>query len=234
MRALPGMAVWTAPEISTPTSKVFGMGDLFSHWRGMVIDGAPAVLGYFAMGDTLIRTNPLYGRGCSFAATQAYILRDVLAESTDPGVRLIKFDKRLRAELHPYFKNMRDQDRGAIKRAEHALTPGHKPRLKARLGKSFLEDAIGPAMRYDIGLLREAMRAFHMFEDPGLWIRRPGNLARILYFWARGKKRNAAAYPKKMGPDREDMMRALGLSPEADITLLAERRRETEVQKLAA
>ena len=234
MQALPGMAVWTASGISSPTSKVFGMGDLFSHWRGLVTDGTPAVLGYFPLGDTLIRTNPLYGRGCSFAAVQAYILRDVLAQTSDPAARVIAYDKRVRAELHPYFKNMRDQDRSAIKRSEQILTPDYRPRLKARLAKRFIEDAVGPAMRYDIGLLREAMRAFHMFEDPGAWLKRPKNMMRILYYWARGRNRNAAAYPPKPGPDRAAMMQRLGLSAEADVILLAERRSSLELKQETA
>ena len=36
-------------------------------------------------------------------------------------------------------------------------------------------------------------------------------------YWARGRRANAAAYPPKPGPDREDLMRSLGLAPEADM-----------------
>ena len=88
------------------------------------------------------------------------------------------------------------------------------------------------ATRLDTDLLRESMRGFHMLEHPDAWIRRPKNFAKILRYWARGKQRNRAAYPPKAGPDRETMLRALGLSHEADIAILAERR-ATEA-KLAA
>ena len=114
---------------------------------------------------------------------------------------------------------MNKQDRAAIRRARAALTPGYKPSLKARLAKSFAEDAVAIALRYDTSLLRQGMRGFHMLEHPEAGIKRPANLARIRMYWARGKKRNAAAYPPKPGPGREEMMRDLGLDFQADITL---------------
>jgi hypothetical protein len=59
------------------------------------------------------------------------------------------------------------QDRDAVKRARAALAPGRRrPSLRARLARSFAEDGIAVAMRYDIELLRQAMRGFHMLEDP--------------------------------------------------------------------
>jgi 2-polyprenyl-6-methoxyphenol hydroxylase-like FAD-dependent oxidoreductase len=219
---LPGLRVWTDEERAEPTSKVFGMGDLHSRWRDMAVGETPAARGYFALGDTLIRTNPLYGRGCSFAAVSAYLLRDVLAGDADPTARALAYPKRIRTELRPYYTTMRAQDRGAIKRAKQALTPGYKQSRRAKLLQSFLEDGVAVAMRYDVGLLRQAMRGFHMLEHPNKWLGRPQNMARILYFWSRGKKRNARAYPPKPGPEREAMMRKLGLDFQADIALAAQ------------
>ena len=216
---LPGLRPWTDPDLAEPTSKVFGMGDLQARWRDLVVDGRPAALGYFAIGDNLVRTNPLYGRGCSFAAVAAYQLRDVLNRAADPTARALAYHAAIQAELLPFYTGMNKQDRAAIRRARAALTPGYRPSLKARLAKAFAEDAIGIALRYETSLLRQAMRGFHMLEDPEAWIKRPANLALILKYWARGKKRNAAAYPPKPGPDREEMMNALGLNPQADIDL---------------
>ena len=233
---LPGLKVWCNAEQAEPTSKVFGMGDLLSRWRDLATDGRPAVLGYFAVGDCLVRTNPLYGRGCSLAAVEAYMVRDVLAESADPAVRLLAYHQRVASELRPYYLAMRGQDRNAIRRAEQALSPGYKPALREKMLLSFFMDGVTPAMRFDTDLLRESMRGFHMLEHPDAWIRRPKNFAKILRYWARGKKRNSAAYPPKAGPDRETMMRALGLAYEADIAILAEVReaRARDKVKLAA
>lgn len=233
---LPGLKVWCDAEQAEPTSRVFGMGDLQSRWRDLVHDGKPAVLGFFAVGDCLTRTNPLYGRGCSLAAVEAYMVRDVLAEHADPAERLLAYHKRLHAELRPYYLAMRSQDRGAIKRAEAALTPDYRASLREKLLLSFAEDGVTPAMRFDTDLLRETMRGFHMLEHPNAWMRKPKNFAKILKYWVRGKKKNAEAYPPKAGPDRETMMRALGLPFEADIVILAQQReaRARAKGKLAA
>lgn len=216
---LPGLRPWTDPERAEPTTKVFGMGDLHMRWRDMAVDGKPAVRGYFAIGDNLIRTNPLYGRGCSFAAVSAYCLRDVLTATPDPVQRALNYHQAVHQELRPFYDLMQRQDRTAIRRARAALTPDYRPSLKARLARSFVEDAVTIAIRRDTRLLREAMRGFHMLEHPDAWLKKPGNLAKVLLTWARGKKLNAAAYPPKPGPEREDMMRGLGLDPQADITL---------------
>lgn len=216
---LPGLRPWTDPALAEPTTKVFGMGDLQARWRDLVVDGKPAAHGYFAIGDNLIRTNPLYGRGCSFAAVAAYQLRDVLDQSADPVERALAYHQAIQTELKPFFDLMNKQDRAALRRAKAALTPGYKPSLKARLARSFAEDAVAIALRCDTDLLRQGMRGFHMLEHPEAWIKKPGNMARILMYWARGKTRNASAYPPKPGPEREEMMRGLGLDPQADMIL---------------
>ncbi|NML94778.1 NAD(P)/FAD-dependent oxidoreductase [Novosphingobium olei] len=217
--ALPGLQPWTNATRAEPTSKVIGMGDLVSRWRDLVIDDKPVTRGYFALGDTLVRTNPLYGRGCSFAAVSAQALRQVLDATTDPTERSRAFHKAIHAELLPYYLNQRKQDRSAIKRARRALIPGHVPKLKARLATGFVEDGVRIALRSDTRLLREAMRGFHMLEHPDAWLKRPRNLAGVLWYWARGKARNAAAYPPSPGPERVEMMQLLGLDWQADMII---------------
>jgi 2-polyprenyl-6-methoxyphenol hydroxylase-like FAD-dependent oxidoreductase len=219
-RQMPGLVPWLEPERTEGVSRVYGMGDLHSRWRDLVKDGQPAVLGFFALGDSLIRTNPLYGRGCSFAAASAYLLRDALRAGPDPAQRMLTFDAAVKRDLKPYYDNMLDQDRAAIRRSRQALTPGYTPGLRSRVLKSFLEDGVGVAVRSDPDLLRAAMRGFHMLEHPSAWLRRPANFAKVMGYWAKGKKANAPAYPPKPGPDRDPLMRTLGLSPEADIERL--------------
>lgn len=214
---LPGLAPWIDPTTSTPISRVFGMGDLHSRWRDMAPDGHAAVLGFFAVGDSLVRSNPLYGRGCSFAAVSAHLLGDALQMFEDPAARLEAYQRRISAELRPYYTAMRDADRSAVKRARQALTPNYQPGLKSRMTRAFLEDGVAIAVRSDVDLLRAALRGFHMLEDPQAWLRRPKNIAKVLGYWARGRARNAEAYRPKGGPEREEMLTGLGLSPELDI-----------------
>ncbi|MFN7053979.1 NAD(P)/FAD-dependent oxidoreductase [Hyphomonas sp.] len=225
---LPGLYPWTNETRAIPTSKVFGMGDLVSRWRDMAPEGKPAARGYFPLGDTVIRTNPLYGRGCSFAAVSAEALRKSLDETADPAARARAYHARLEAELRPYYLTQRRQDRSAIKRARQTLTPGHRQSFRSRMMESFVEDGVRIAVRSDVALLRAALRGFHMLEHPEKWLGRPGNLARVLYYWARGKRLNAAAYPPEPGPPRDEMLAALAIDPQADMI------RETPAELKAA
>lgn len=219
---LPGLAPWTNAERSEPVGRVHGMGDLISRWRDLVVEDKPVVRGYFALGDLLVRTNPLYGRGCSFAAVAAQALRQALDHSADPDARLIAYHKRVWAELRPYYINQRTQDRAAVKRAREALTPGFRKGRRRRVMESFFNDGVRIALRRDVRLLRQALRGFHMLEHPDKWLFKPQNLAAVLAVWARGKKRNAAAYPPKLGPNRLEMLQALSIDHQADIARIAE------------
>lgn len=216
-RQLPGVAPWIEPERTEPTSKVFGMGQLESRWRDYAPNGHPAVLRFFPVGDCVVRTNPLYGRGCSFAAVSAHLLRDTLNASADPAQRMLSYRTALERELRPYYDVMKSLDRGAIRRARAALLPPKPLSRRARLTKSFMEDGVAIAMREDVELLRAFMRGFHMLEHPNAWLKRPANLARIAKVWARGKARNADLYPPRPGPDREAMFAAVGVCPTADV-----------------
>ncbi len=219
---LPGLALWTSETRSEPVGRVHGMGDLISRWRDLVVEDKPAVHGYFALGDLLVRANPLYGRGCSFAAVAAQALRGALDHSTDPSARLVAFHKRVWEELRPYYINQRTQDRAAVKRAREALTPGFRKTFRRRLIEGFFDHGVRIAIRSDVRLLRKALRGFHMLEHPDRWLGRPQTLARILGYWFRGRKKNAAAYPPKLGPGRAEMLSALSIDVEADIARIAQ------------
>lgn len=209
---IPGAARWISPERAEPVTKVFGMGNLFNVWRYFAKDQVPAVLNFFAVGDAAIRTNPLYGRGCSISVTHAHILADVLAGISDPTTRAIQFEKRSWSEIRPFWEALVKQDIGAIRRAENEQKADYKPRLKARLIKSFAEDAIGPATRSSLRVYRALMKPFHMLENPALFLRNPSVVLKILQIWATPKRAKMELYPPKPGPDRAQMLAALGLS----------------------
>jgi 2-polyprenyl-6-methoxyphenol hydroxylase-like FAD-dependent oxidoreductase len=214
---LPGLARWTTTERAEPISKVFGMGDLKSRWRQFVSAEQRATLGFFAVGDSLIRTNPLFGRGCSFAAVEAFILREVLEHNAEPATRARVYEMRIKDELTPYFEDMRRQDRSAIRRARQALDPNYEASLRTRVLTSFLNDGVRIAIRADVELMRVALRDFHMLDRPGVWLKQPRNIAKVVGRWARGKRRNADLYPPTPGPGRAEMMLALGLDAQHDI-----------------
>jgi 2-polyprenyl-6-methoxyphenol hydroxylase-like FAD-dependent oxidoreductase len=211
----PGIAPWTDPARAEPISQVFGMGDLKSRWRSLAPTTAQAPTGFFAVGDSLIRTNPLYGRGCSFAAVEAEILAGVLTDTAEPSARARLYDFRVKAELKPYFDDMRAQDRAAARRARNALDANYAPAWRERLTASLFDDGVRIALRADVGLIRAALCDFHMIEPPRAWMRRPENLAKVLGVWAKGRRRNAALYPPSPGPRRGEFMQSLGLAHDA-------------------
>ena len=207
---IPGCARWIDATRSEPASQVFSMGNLKSVWRQY----SPHVLNFFAIGDAAARTNPLYGRGCSAGVVHAHLLRNVVDAASDPLMRAQTFEAETRKTLRPFHDSMVRQDKQAIRRAEHERDPNYKPDFRARTIKSLIEDAIGPATRGDIEILRAFSRAFHMIDDPNDWWRNPATVAGILRFWAmpKGFKRARGFYPPKFGPQRAQMLAKLNLA----------------------
>ena len=210
---IPGAARWTEPKRSEPVGPVYSMGNLINLWRHYLKDGEPQALGFFALGDAAVRTNPLYGRGCSSGVVQAHILRAALDATPDPAERAKIVARETWQEIRPYFDSMVKADNEAIRRAEHERDPAYKPKLKARLMKSFVEDAITPASRGSQAVSRALSRAFHMIGHPTAWLNDPAIMARIIAVWAMPKwlKKTRGFYPPSFGPARKEMLARLGL-----------------------
>jgi 2-polyprenyl-6-methoxyphenol hydroxylase-like FAD-dependent oxidoreductase len=211
---LPGVQKWTDNRTAEPVSKVFGMGNLKNAWRSYIAkDGTPAALNFFAVGDSLVRSNPLYGRGCSQAFIAAHILAEALEMHNDPAERAQAYDRTVRSELKPFWDAMVRQDKASIRRAENEQDPNYKPSAKARWIKSFVDDAINPATRGDMKVLRAVMRPFQMLEAPSVWLRNPFVVGRVLWMWMKPKSAKAQFYTPKLGPERTEMLQALNLAP---------------------
>ncbi|MEI9929017.1 MAG: hypothetical protein WDM89_00245 [Rhizomicrobium sp.] len=172
------------------------------------------MLNFFAVGDAIVRTNPLYGRGCSSGIVHAHLLRQTMDTSNNPRTRAVLFDADTRKALRPFYDSMVRQDRTAIGRAEHERDPNYVPSFRAKMMKSFVEDAIGPATRGDIEILRALSRAFHMIDDPSAWLKKPSMLAGVMRYWAMPEKTKRARgfYPPKFGPERAQMLSKLNLA----------------------
>jgi 2-polyprenyl-6-methoxyphenol hydroxylase-like FAD-dependent oxidoreductase len=211
---VPGCARWTDAIRAEPVSPVYAMGNLKSVWRSYSRRGAPQVLNFFAIGDAVVRTNPLYGRGCSAGVVHAHVLRAALDASRDPVARAMKVEADTHAALRPFYDAMVRQDLQAIRRAGHERDPNYKPGRRARLARSFVDDALGPATRGDLEVLRNFSRAFHMIEDPTDWMKRPKVMAKIMAFWAmpRAVKSAHGLYPPSAGPTRAEMLAKLNIA----------------------
>ncbi len=205
--SIPGLQPWLAGGRSEPTTDSFGIGDIQAVWRHFVADGEPLALNFFAVGDAAVRTNPLYGRGCSTGILHAHILADVLEQESEPRARALAFDARTEADLRPIYDASLREDQSGIRRAE-ALMQGlllDKPdSFKRWFGLAF-GDALAAAARERIHVMRGLLRTFHLLEKPGDFLKDRRIRLTVLAFMLRGRKRNAARRLQK-GPNRDEML----------------------------
>jgi hypothetical protein len=145
---------------------------------------------------------------------EAHILRAALDATPDSIERAKLYERDIGKAIRPYFDSMVKLDLGAIRRAENERNPNYKPRLKARIAKSFADDGLIPAQRAHVPVSRALSRIFHMLDEPTAFLKRPGIVARILATWAMPKalKQARAYYPPKIGPERDEMFARLGLA----------------------
>ncbi len=169
-------------------------------------------LNFFAIGDAAIRTNPLYGRGCSTGLLHASILTDVLADTSDPVERALAFHQRTRFELRPIYDASLSEDRRGIKRATASMTGGllEPPKTLRRWFALAFGDALSAASREQVHVLRGALRSFHLIEKPGEFLNDWRIRRTVLRYMLRGRKRNAAMRLQP-GPERGELHELLGL-----------------------
>lgn len=205
--SIPGLAPWLAGGRSEPTTEPFGIGDIQAVWRHYVADGESLIENFFAVGDAALRTNPLYGRGCSTGIMHAHLLADVLEQTTEPRARALAFDARTREELRPIFETSLREDRSGIKRARALMTGELLDRpdsLKRWFGLAF-GDALAAAARERIHVLRGLLRTFHLLEKPGDFLKDGAIRRTVLLYMLKGRKRNAAKRLQR-GPSRREMI----------------------------
>lgn len=210
--SIPGLEPWLADGRAEATTDPFGIGDINAVWRTYVNDGTPLALNYFAVGDAAIRTNPLYGRGCSTGLLHASILTDVLAEESDPSQRALLFHQRTLRELRPIYDASLSEDRRGIKRAAASMTGGllEPPRTLRRWFALAFGDALSAASREQAHVLRGALRSFHLLEKPGEFLQDWRVRRTVLRYMLRGRKRNAVMRLQP-GPERGELHDLLGL-----------------------
>jgi len=206
-RSIPGLAPWVKEGCVDATTHPFGIGDIRAVWRHYVVDGQPLVRNFFAVGDAALRTNPLYGRGCSTSILHAHLLAEILTEARDPTARAIEYDKRTEAQLRPIFATSLTEDRNGIRRAlasaEGRLVE-QPDSLKKWFGLAF-GDAIAAASRYNLYVLRGMMRTVNLLEKPGAFLEDRRTQLIVLLYMLRGRSRNAATRIVR-GPSRAEML----------------------------
>jgi 2-polyprenyl-6-methoxyphenol hydroxylase-like FAD-dependent oxidoreductase len=169
-RSLPATAPWLDGRAEPITPEVHLMAGLLNKWSDYVVDGEPAAIGLVPVGDAVLCTNPLYGRGCSTAYWSAHLLAQAIAEHPD-DLRAIAtaYDDALRAEIHPWYRSSVEQDREA-RRVAAALLADEDPYGDASDPRAFtrsvLRDGLAPALRSDQVVLRAFIRNLNLLSPP--------------------------------------------------------------------
>ncbi|MEQ8483343.1 MAG: FAD-dependent oxidoreductase [Pseudomonadales bacterium] len=206
-RSIPGLAPWVAEDAAEPTTEPFGIGDIRAVWRHYVVDGQPLVHHLFAVGDAALRTNPLYGRGCSTGILHAHLLAEVLSASEDAHERALAFDARTEADLRPIFQASLSEDRNGIRRAL-AAAEGRLLEAPDTWQKRFalaFGDALAAAARYNLRVMRGMLRTVNLLEKPGGFLEDRRTRLIVFLYMLRGRRRNAQARHQR-GPSRAEML----------------------------
>jgi 2-polyprenyl-6-methoxyphenol hydroxylase-like FAD-dependent oxidoreductase len=169
-RTLPATAPWLDGRAEPITTGVHVMAGLLNKWSDYVPDGQPAALGLVPVGDAVLCTNPLYGRGCSTAYWSAHLLTTALAEHPDDvGAAAVAYDAALRTEIHPWYRASVEQDREA-RRVSAAILAGEDPYGDASdpraVTRAVLRDGLAPALRTDQFVLRAFVRNLNLLSPP--------------------------------------------------------------------
>ena len=205
--AIPGLEPWVRKGKSRATTNSFGFGKINAIWRSFVKDNRPEALNYFAVGDVAVRTNPLYGRGCSTGIVHSHLLEKAISSNNSPTERALMFDRLTEKELRPIYQASLREDRLGKKRAQASLkgstlepSKGIKQWLRASIG-----DAIASSSRENIDVFRGVMKSFNLLEKPGDFLKNRKIRRIIFQYMLRGRKRNSSARYQS-GPSRLEMI----------------------------
>ena len=209
--AVPLAAQWTVPSLAEPVSDVHAMANLTNTRRWLVEDGEPLALGFVAVGDSLIHTNPIVGRGCSLAWTAAFDLADCLdAHGDDLRALALAYDAAIKRDVVPWYVQQVAQDADAIEVAEaqqrgddpfETSNPDGSQNPKAFI-RGLVKDGLLPALREDLPLLRIFLRTLHLLDPPGDLMKNPEVFARVLESYRRRGEREKVV----LGPSRSQML----------------------------
>jgi 2-polyprenyl-6-methoxyphenol hydroxylase-like FAD-dependent oxidoreductase len=202
MMMLPAAQRWINSDTAEPIGKMHAMADLINRSRDLVIDGRPAVLGFTAVGDALICTNPLYGRGCSLGGVHARLLTSaVQAHGTDLESLALQLHEDVQREIVPWYRNSVAQDDAARAMRESANAPAN-----ANDPTSIFTEGLLPLTRVDAYAHRAFSRMMNLLSSPDALFADEELMKRALAFWLDRDKRPPEP---PMGPPREEMVAAL-------------------------
>ncbi len=202
-RQLVATEPWLDGRAEAITDEVHVMAGLLNRWRDYVVNGVPVATGFVPVGDAVLCTNPLYGRGCSTAFWGAHLMASaVAANPNDVHAAVVAYDASLRAEIMPWYRSGVDQDAEA-RRVSAALLSGVDPDGDTSDPRTFMRsvfrEGLLPAVRTDAVVMRAFFRSLNLLTSPDAMMKDPEVGARVLAVW---QTRDQREPEPRMGPAR--------------------------------
>ena len=209
-RQLAATAPWLDGRAEPITPDVHVMAGLLNRFREYMPGGTPVATGFLPVGDAVLCTNPLYGRGCSVAFWGAHLMaKAVAANPGDVVAMMTNYDTDLRAEVVPWYRSGVEQDAEA-RRVSAALLAGEDPDGDTSDPRTFMRsvfrDGLMPAMRTDAVVLRAFFRGLNLLVSPESLVKDPDVQARVFAAW---QERDSRPPEEPLGPKHRAELLAL-------------------------
>ena len=204
VREIPAAAEWVTLG-ADPITQVHSMAGLLNRRRFLSGENGLKIKRFHMIGDALICTNPLYGRGCSTGFWQAHLLTKAIEQSSDDFVVQAEiFAQDIDEHIIPWYQASVDSDRNN-REFESGVTGEGSTR------KSILQNGLLPATQTSAKVWRAFMRMMNLLAPPKS-LNEPEIMADVLEMW---EKRHERPVPPPLGPERDEMIDLLGLKETA-------------------
>lgn len=165
------LAPWVDATRAEAISGVHGFGQMDSFWRHSVIDGVPGVLDFYWVGDSCLRSNPKFGRGCTWSALSAHALADLLAADLTPEQRICAYERFFEDEFRADWETMRRIDRTT--EASFEVASGRRSATFAERISHRVNEWLNDALLTEPDLFREVWTGYHGIAGMAAWMRVP-------------------------------------------------------------
>ena len=207
LQAMPHTAKWRAPGLSRPAGEVKSMTRIDDRWRDLVVDGRPLVVGLVAVGDSLVATNPAFGRGSTLAWLMAASLRDVLAQHADDPVELARaYAAEVGGEVRAWYDMTASDDAARLRRMDAILAGTDAADVDAADPAAALGLGFQLAARQDADAFRAFGQVVNIFQLPTAVLEDVDILTKTIAAFE-GRPPGGLLLPS---PTREELLAAMG------------------------
>ena len=194
---------WVEPARSSPTGGVHGFGQMDSFWRQTVVDGEPQVLALYFVGDSCVRSNPKFGRGCTWSAVAAHLLADLLAADLPAEERIRRYETGLETEFRQDWLTMRQID--AATETAFEISSGRRRATPTERLSMKLSALVNEATASEPEIFRELWTGYHGLQGMSDWMRKPRVWPRLARAWLQSGRHERERILKRGRPGRGEL-----------------------------